>query len=39
MQNVLRSSKKGIVSKIRVMLGSSLRADDIIMDFMSEGEK
>jgi len=36
MQNLIRSSRHGVISKLNVKVGSSLRADEVIMEFVRE---
>jgi len=36
MQNLIRSSRHGVISKLNVKVGSSLRADEVIMEFVQE---
>jgi len=38
MQNVLRSEKKGVIGRVRATVGASLKADEIILEFVDENE-
>eukprot|EP00565_Helicotheca_tamesis_P005070 CAMPEP_0185727002 /NCGR_PEP_ID=MMETSP1171-20130828/2808_1 /TAXON_ID=374046 /ORGANISM="Helicotheca tamensis, Strain CCMP826" /LENGTH=783 /DNA_ID=CAMNT_0028395467 /DNA_START=199 /DNA_END=2551 /DNA_ORIENTATION=- len=39
MQNILRSSRSGVIGKCVGVVGSSVRADEIILEFLSEEEE
>ena len=39
MQNIVRAPRAGIIGKINVKAGSSMQADDIIMEYAEEPKK